>query len=238
MNRKQVSIVLLAGCLSMLSGCTDSDGSYFPLGQGTVLSYDIVETRSGENYRRKTIAQYAGPFSVTLADEQQPVYRWLTAAGPRGLLQAREDGIYLIAGKDQNRQPVLFDSETLLLPQPLMTDSQWETTVTTELLEWRKHTLEAADRNPAYRVPIHFKCEQIDAVLRTPAGTFTNVAVIKGSGERRIEIGGTRDLSTIHVAITEWYAPGVGLIQRERVETTDNQHLNPGTSKMILERIN
>lgn len=228
-----------AACIAalLLSGCGSETDSYFPLGQQLILGYDIVEQRSSENHRRKSIIQYAGPIVVSIADRQKSVYRWLTGAGPRGLIQAREDGIYLIADKDRSQQPVLRETETLLLPQPLTIGRRWQATTTTELLEWRKHTLEAADRNPAYTVSMDYECRRLDAVVRTPAGTFTNIAEISGIGERRVEIGGTRDMSTIRIEITEWYAPGVGLVQRERRETTDNQLLNPGTAKMVLERI-
>jgi hypothetical protein len=221
----------------LLSGCGEESDSYFPLGQRLVLSYDIVEQRSSENHHRKKITQYSAPLTMTLAGNRETVHQWLTAAGPRGLVQARKDGIYLIENGNKNLQSASRQSETLLLPLPLTINSRWQTTVTTELLEWRKHTLEAADRNPAYNITIDFSCTSLDAEVKTPAGTFSNVAVISGSGERRIEIGGTRDRSTIRVEITEWYAQGIGLIQRERRETTDNQLLNSGSAKMVLERI-
>lgn len=228
-----------AACIAalLLSGCGSDTESYFPLGQRLVLGYDIVEERSSNNHHSKNITQFTGPVMISIPGGQEPVYRWLTGAGPRGLIQVREDGIYLIADKDRNQLPVPRETETLLLPLPLTTGRRWQATTTTELLEWRKHTLEAADRNPAYTVSMDYECRRLDAVVRTPAGTFTNVAEITGTGERRVEIGGTRDLSTIRIEITEWYAPGVGLVQRERRETTDNQLLNPGTAKMVLERI-
>ena len=52
-----------------------------------------------------------------------------------------------------------------------------------------------------------------------------------GGLDHGIDVG----IVEVHVAITDWYAPGVGLVKRERREWTDSPFINDGEYRLELE---
>ncbi|MDZ7737125.1 MAG: hypothetical protein U5P41_14305 [Gammaproteobacteria bacterium] len=191
-----------------------------------------TQTRSGEAQQHKQLSRFAGPDEL----DGQTVYREYNASGTQRLLQRRSAGIFEV-GYARPANAVLHDEPVLLLPQPLTTDSQWQAPVTTNLLEWRKHSLENNDRRFRKELGATFRCTSLTERVRTPAGTFTDVARIEASGHKTINYGSLQEQSVIHVELRRWYAPGVGLIKSERREYAESRELNPGEATRILERI-
>jgi len=224
-------VFLLLTCL-LAGGCGNDDDSYLPLPSPGTLTYGLTETTSGETREQKRLTSIDGPVVI----DGREVYREFTASGPQRLLQRREDGIQEV-GYYRSARPSFRESPILILPQPLGRDCQWRAPLTTRLLEWRKHTLENAGRRFRTRLLADFRCETMDDRVKTPAGTFGNVARITASARKTVDYGSIQEQTVIHVELTRWYAPGIGLVKSERREHADSRELNPGESKMILERI-
>lgn len=179
------------------------------------------------------LTRTAGPVAIS---EHENIYREYTANGPQRLLQRQADGIYEI-GYHTASGPEFLAEPNLLLPQPLTENSRWQAPLTTHLLEWRKHSLEKSGRRFQKTFTATFHCESLDERVKTPAGTFDKVARLSGRGQETIEYGSLQEHAVIHVELTRWYAPGVGLIKSTRREYADSRELNPGNSSTILERI-
>lgn len=223
---------LLLPVLIGLSGCGQPDDSYLPLNSERTLTYAVTQTRSGETQQHKQLSRIAGPVEIA----GQRVYREFTASGAQRLLQRRATGTFEL-GYYQPDNTVMHDTPRLLLPQPLTTDSRWQAPVTTELLEWRKHSLEKSGRRYHKTLAASFHCETLDDRVRTPAGTFSNVARIRAVARKTIDYGSLQEQAVIHVELTRWYAPGVGLIKSQRREYAESRELNPGEAVLLLERI-
>lgn len=234
MQRALALRVLLPGLLSvlLLDGCGKTDDRYLPLNNEQTLTYLLNQTRSGEPRRHKLLLRISGPTTV----KGHKVYREYTASGPARLLQERTGGIFEI-GYYRESEAVMLQQPILLLPQPLQVGDEWQAPVTTHLLEWRKHSLEKGRRPYEKTFLADFRCEALDERIKIPAGTFTNVARVSVRGNQPFEYGGLPQRSVIHVEMTRWYAPGVGLIKSERRESADSRELNPGEATMVLERI-
>lgn len=203
-----------------------------PLPTDATLTYTFTETTSGDTRKQKLLTTTRGPLTI----DDQKVYQQFSASGPQRLLQTNNDGVIEIAFY-RSSGPVYRDDPILIMPQPLKQGSHWRAPVTTHLLEWRKHSLENAGRQFRHTLMADYHCETLDDNVETPAGSFKNVARVKVTASKTIEYGSVQEQSTIHVEMTQWYAPGVGLIKSERREFADTRELNPGDSSMILERI-
>ena len=216
----------------LLAACSNNDDNYLPLPTDATLSYAFTETTSGDTDKQKLLTTIRGPLTIN----NQEVYQQYSASGPQRLLQRNADGIVEIAFY-RSSKPVYRDRPITIMPQPLHKDSHWRAPVTTHLLEWRKHTLENAGRQFRKTIMADYHCETLDDRVQTPAGTFNDVARIRVTAQKTIEYGSVQEQSTIHIEMTQWYAPGVGLIKSERREFADSRELNPGNSSIVLERI-
>lgn len=226
----RVLLVILA--LGLLGACGGSADTYLPLPGEATLTYALTQVESGETTTQKTLVAYRGPANI----EGHTVYQQLAASGPVRLLTERNDGIYVVAHYRDGR-PTFLEQPELLLPQPLQSGSHWQAPVATEVLQWRKHSLENAGRSLNRVISARHRCERLDATVETPAGTFTDVAEIHIHGEGELEVVGTDDVYSVTVDITRWYAPGIGLVKSVRKESAGTQLLNPGEATMVLERI-
>lgn len=216
----------------LVTACGDTDGDYLPLPTTATLTYALTETTSGNTRRQKQLTTIRGPLTI----DDKKVYQQFTANGPQRLLQENADGIVEIAYY-QSSDPAYHDDSILVLPRPLQTGSRWRAPVTTHLLEWRKHVLENAGRRFRHTLMADYHCETLSDQIETPAGTFNNVARINVSASETIEYGNTQEQTAIHVEMTQWYAPGIGLVKSERRESADSRELNPGEAILVLERI-
>lgn len=215
-----------------LAACSEPGDNYLPLDSDQTLTYDVSRTRSGDTSREKMLLRLAGRVTI----EGREVYRVFSASGMQRLLQRDKRGI-LEVGYRTPDEVVFFDQPLLLLPHPLTAGKQWQAPITTHLLDWRKHSLEKAGRQYQNTFNGHFECETLAATVETPAGTFSNVARITGRADKTIDYGSIQEQAVIHVELTRWYAPGVGLIKSQRREYADSREFNPGEATRVLERI-
>lgn len=164
------------------------------------------------------------------------MYLQQTASSISALLEQQDDGIYQV-GSTQHGEHSLNATPVMIMPIPLTVGSRWQAPVQTELLEWRKYSLEKIDRGMQIKLQMEYICTELGAVIETPAGSFQNVAVIKGHAERRMEFTGDTGFIVIKIDSIQWYAPGIGLIKSERIESVDRREINPGEAVTVLERI-
>ena len=79
------------------------------------------------------------------------------------------------------------------------------------------------------KVLMEAKIESLNEVINVPAGQFNNCMKITMTGSSFKDAGNYVGLTLVNVEQTSWYAPGVGLIKMERVETTKSDALDRGT---------
>ncbi len=69
----------------------------------------------------------------------------------------------------------------------------------------------------------------LSETVSVPAGTFGNCLKITRSGSMMKDAGNYVGLTLVNVEETSWYAPGVGLVKLERIETTQSDALDQGS---------
>jgi hypothetical protein len=235
--RPQGRCVLLLALLTTLSGaCSEAGHSghlaehFFPLEAGLNWHYRVQRTTmDGRAEMRYAIQSVAPPVDSDISAVRE------TLSGYRYLYAVNDEGIFRI-GEHASTQPATLDAGTreLVLPQPLLTTSRWQTTSRTSVLESSASPWESLFR---VNVPVtlHYVVESLDAEVVTGAGRFTNCLVIAGQGGVDADIGDYIGQTQIAVVSREWFAPGVGLVRMERHETTAAESLNSGSLTMELD---
>ncbi|MCS3904098.1 hypothetical protein J2T55_002131 [Methylohalomonas lacus] len=225
-----LALLFLAGVL--LAACQQAgDSAYLPLVDYRVHTYDVRVSQGDNTQQQRQVVEITGPHEA----DGQTIYLRNIGGRYQQALTREADGVYLI-GDIPAQTLRLFDEPALLMPAEPAVGDTWQGLDYSRLLEWRKHALEHADKSLHKPINMQFECVATDETVNTPAGRFHDVLRIEGTGEGRFELGAVRDLNRITIAVTHWYAPGVGLIKSERRESSDTGLLIAGEEKRVLQR--
>lgn len=223
---------MLLGAVLLISACSDSGKSrYFPLQTGLNWEYSLYSKTMLFESHAKYIVDNIGPAMYgdlrTIAQKVQ--------GGDMYYYRREADGIHRI-GIRRVEGSTLKDSkrDLLVLPEPPDVGRSWSQNSVTGVLQTevdpfrRIYTLRA-------EVPMTFRIESADDVVRVPAGRFEHCLKIHGTGSVEVRPDKTIGQLTVHVDHTDWYAPGVGLVKTVRHESSDNKLLAKG--EYILELV-
>ena len=86
------------------------------------------------------------------------------------------------------------------------------------------------------RVPVtmHYRVAELGQSVETPAGRFSDCALVVGQGSANADVGNYIGRTSIEVSSRAWYARGVGLVRLERDETTTADAISAGHITMEL----
>ena len=208
--------ILSAIAALLLQACGKAYGDYFPLGDNGRWHYAItVTTTKGTNTGRMIVA--------SLPDRDwngRRIYVNHLNDGTLYLYSEDKDGIRRVGVKRAMNQAVIADPENhLVLPFPIEAGKIWVQTTTTGVLE----TIVTASGHPfSLNLPVEltYRIESTNDEVQVPAGVFTGCARVHGVGITRYQGDNLILTSYVTVDHIDWYAPGVGLIKSQRVETT------------------
>lgn len=217
-------IMVLSVILLSLAACGEDRASdYMPMVTGQVYVYNIETTHGDNSSSKKSIMEITGPFDL----DGQPVYMRNHGVFFQDVLTKTDKGVYLL-GDMRHENITRYENPGLLLPAGIEQGHDWTGYASSDLLLWRKHALEHANRLLQERFQIEYRCVSMDETVTTPAGTFTNVMRIEGSGSHVFELGAVKDRNRISIQQTRWYAPGVGLVKSVREEASEGGLLIAG----------
>ncbi|MGQ0658730.1 MAG: hypothetical protein ACT4NU_11675 [Chromatiales bacterium] len=217
MQRAPAAVAVIIASL-MVGSCGREDISYFPVGRGTHWQYAIT-VKTTERVKQGRLLIAGMPASTW---QGQRVYASHLNDGTTYLYSLGTDGIRRVGVRKAGKAEVIADPPgNYVLPFPLITGASWEQKTTTGVLE---ATVLASGHALSLKVPVEltYRIESVDDEVRVPAGTFRGCLRVRGAG-RTVYQGDnwvlTSDVAVDHV---DWYAPGVGLVRSQRVETTSS----------------
>ncbi|NIR61369.1 MAG: hypothetical protein GWO02_18665 [Gammaproteobacteria bacterium] len=85
-------------------------------------------------------------------------------------------------------------------------------------------------------LPLTRSVAAADEVVEVPAGRYSGCLRVEGRGAVRFE-SEALGVVTVEVTVTDWFAPGVGLVKSVREERPDSQALGEGRAVMELEAL-
>lgn len=229
MTRCRVRVVLVT-LLAALGGCDNGPADYFPLDPDRYWQYDVVRTTmDGANKQKYLI-------------ETRPAREWnghpvqvrQTVDGHLFFYREHADGINRVARKLRAEAAAIATDPTLLvLPRAPVVGARWRQASHTAVLENTGPPWETLFRI-TQPVDLDFTIASTSDTVRVGAGEFSDCLRVVGNGRFSTDVGNYIGRAEISVSVTEWYAPNVGLVRSERVETTDAEALNHGSIVMEL----
>jgi hypothetical protein len=228
-GRHRVSIntwkVLLLFLALLFAGCSKEDISYFPLSDGYKWRYDVaLETRDGRQ-RQMYILNNLGKSELN----GMPVYLRESLDGTILYYTRSEEGIYYLGNiNDKTPMPEFHSDKQLVIPDKIFLNKEWEQSTVTRLLKKTGPPQKTVFEIFA-KVELETKIESLNDIVTVPAGRFENCMKITMSGSSFKDAGNYVGMTLVSVEQTNWYAPDVGLIKMERIETTESNALDKGT---------
>lgn len=199
-------IFLLVG----LNACSKSDNSYFPLGDKSWWEYSIQFMDRGEHKAQRLILANQAPVEV---DGKQYFPR-KSASNHVDYFQKTEEGIYHI--------DPMTGTKTWILQQPYTIGTEWKGTAKISKLTITGAFLGTFLARVKHPVELTYRIESLDDDVEANGIHYLHCLRVRAKG--RLYAGGDLEefvnISSINIDLTEWYAPGIGLVKSVRKEFT------------------
>ncbi len=164
----------------------------------------------------------------------EPVYLRYSLDGSLLYYSASEEGIYYLGNVNtQNIDSEFKKDKELIVPDKIVVGTKWEETTTTKLLQKTGPPQKTVFKIIA-EVPLDVQIESLTETVDVPAGRFENCMKVSMEGFVFKDAGNYVGLTMVSVAQSNWYAPEVGLVKMERIETTERKALDKGSLLMEL----
>ncbi|MGE0482739.1 MAG: hypothetical protein AB7Q81_01220 [Gammaproteobacteria bacterium] len=225
-HRHQPAPVALVAALLACAGCGPS-ADYLPLDTGHWWYYALESHVLDEPAEARVVMANIGVGELG----GQRVHRRRVQATSLDYLAHTDTGVQRIARRDARRTGIVLDDPPLVLVRDL---GAWSVPTTLGLVESR--TFAPQDRIIPRHIPLDLdkRVAQRDAVTSVPAGQFENCLLVVGAGRVAVRTDRGNASAVVTVTTREWYAPGVGLVRREREEVTDSTFLRSGRQQWLL----
>jgi len=215
----------------MLGACDRTPMTYFPLEAGRYWQYTITRTTMDGSVTQKYLLE-------TLPSRE---WRGVRIAGKRTVdghqyfYRADAGGVRRVAYKRRGDKELHSENPSaMILPVAPEIGVTWERPTQTIVLENSGPPWETLFRITR-PLTLEYTVASTTDVVHVPAGVFRDCLRVVGTARIDTDIGNTIGRAVISVEITEWYAPNVGLVRSQRIETTDAEALNYGAFHMQLE---
>ncbi len=220
----------LAALLITLGACDQHPASYFPLDPDRYWQYDVVRTTMDGRKKQKYLIETRAPREWNGMN----VHVRQTVDGHQFFYREYADGISRVARKlNAEAAATATEPAVLVLPHSPAVGDSWRTQSHTAVLENTGPPWETLFRI-TQPVELDFTVASTSDTVRVGAGDFSDCLRVVGNGRFSADVGNYIGRAVISVSVTEWYAPNVGLVRSERIETTDAQALSHGSIVMEL----
>ena len=204
--------IILVCALVFTTSCSGPDNSVFPLQEGIWWQYSIKRFIRGEPHVQK-IVESALPAIKIKGEKLIPKKR---PDGRVEYFQRNSEGVFRIDPETGTRE--------VIIREPAELGVNWS--VDSKILYLKvtgafESTYNRKIKNET--IPIDYEITAIDETVEVAAGKFRNCIRVEGKGSIYGGGGSLKEfmaIDTINIEITEWYAPGVGLVKRQRKEYT------------------
>lgn len=216
-----------------LAGCSNAPEAtdYFPLQSGLRWQYEVTERNPVSDVR--TTLSIRNLDGIVVDDRRYA--RRLASDGNEYWLEVF-DGRLLRSGVRTaiDRAPKMDATPHTILQLPPAAGQWWEVETRPYILERVEPFRERFWHDDSKRVQLKMTVAATDAVVEVPAGRFENCLRLEGHGVLNVLADARIGASEVPVSQTEWYAPGVGLVQLVRSEELKTQQIVGGEIRMRL----
>ena len=193
----------------------DNDPDYFPLEAGRSWAYEIVMESFRGHEVQKSFVTNLGSRDL---DDQALAAR-LLHNGQIHYYEHKADGLARVATRKPEAAIYWEVTPAYLFHSPLVASTSWHQNERTFLLIFR---LFNADRNAEIPMLMYYRIERMDEVVRVPAGIFEGCMKVTGRGETSIKGAFSEAFIELTVQTVDYFAPGIGLVKSERLETSSH----------------
>jgi hypothetical protein len=214
--------------LALLSACNGEPAPYFPLEPGRSWQYSLTLDVIKDTPPQRVVVHNLGRSER----DGEAVYLQRTQMSALGVYRIGADGIQRIDTLERDDSGT---KGTLILPAPLSPGRSWRATSRLRLIESRTFAREDKLYSRHLELPLDYRIVGFDDSVTTPAGRFRNCLLVEASGQRTVTVDRGNNVAVVQVKHNDWYAPGVGLVRSERIETSDSPFLEPGRYLLELQ---
>lgn len=221
----------------VLSGCTPppTGTQMFPLDAGRSWTYRLVTTFDDASLlpERETLVLSARG-SETLKGEA--LWRRRSSAGTDYWLRSDDSGIARVASQGAlDLEPQADKPERYVLRKPYVVGTAWSATTTSYVYQRSNESPRELRHLKRYQsLPMKYRIEAINELVKTPAGEFTGCLRVGGRADIRLYVDELFTWKDVPMLTREWYCPGVGLVRVERAEVSPSKFIVGGTLAMEL----
>lgn len=223
---------LLGVAVGVLSACGFRGSAYLPSTAGATWQYRVVQIQADGEHLSKLQETSLG----SVPCEQGDCFAIATGTGLTHVIhRAGQRGLQRIARAETPGNVVPLAVPEWLVPE--VDNMTWQVPTQTVLLSRRNDDYEEARFSMQLSATLDYRVAEADVSVSVPAGSFT--ACMRMEGTARMDVPRNRLGQTSHISIRQqdWYCPGVGLVLRERVESTDNDFVADGRYRLELEAL-
>lgn len=222
--------ILFIVIILCLGACGNNASDYFPLENGRSWQYRLTLEVIKDTPPKKHLVRNLG--ASEYAGER--VYVQQSQMGQLAYYQISESGIVrrFVTGRGEPTP----QEPSLQLPTPAQIGAQWQAESRLRLIESRTFAREDRLQPRVLPVTLTYRLTSLEAEARTPAGVFTNCLEVSAEGSTTVFVDRHNNVASVSVQHQDWYAPGVGLVKSERIETSASPFLEPGRYVLELER--
>ncbi|MCC7413056.1 MAG: hypothetical protein IT495_15680 [Gammaproteobacteria bacterium] len=226
--RTTAALALLAG---LVAGCTGESNPYYPLERGRWWLYRAGAQNTATRWEHRY-------FVLALRRHEIGGERlWVRHEhdGTMQLLRSDRHGTWLVASATTGTAPRPRAPAELVAPNGRDAAAQWRRADRTRVLRTRAANDKFTDYTVQLAVNVDYHVGAHDDAVTTAAGRFEHCLRVDGTGRGQFDLG--LDVGFVHVEVNvhEWYAPRIGMVRRERRESTDSPFINDGSYVLELE---
>lgn len=220
-----IRLMALCVIVPLLASCSGNDATYFPLQSGYKWRYDVAMTTRDGLEQQKYILNNLGRSELNT----ESVFARQSLDGTL-LYYAKDDAEVRYLGSDSRDKPggEFKPDQLVVMKHPPALDERWEAYSETRLLK-KTGPPQKTEFKIVAKVPLDVTVESLTETVSVPAGIFNNCLKIRMTGSMMKDAGNYVGMTLINVEEIRWYAPGVGLVKLERVETTQSDALDKGS---------
>lgn len=215
-----------------LASCSDNSlpSGYFPLQSGLSWHYEVIRTTPTE---RKYTAFSIANIGVRTVDGTDYQVR-KTDNGNFYYLQKRSDGVVRLARRMITEKKPHFDEPPrFVIKNPLSTGTRWQHKASPYLLDRpQQNDNDWLRREVNY--DMNWEIASTSDAVAVKAGRFEQCLRVDGSGTASVARPLSIARDEVLFKISEWYAPGVGLVRLDYREEIDSNQTTGGTIIMEL----
>lgn len=215
----------------LLQGCGEAPSGYFPMQAGLEWEYRVTTEHRGdvetETYRVRNIHTRRTGRGIEVTRR--------TSDGTDYLLVQDDTGVYRAGKRLVVEHDIVPDaSQRYVLKQPIELGTDWISSTHAYVLR-RLHPYEDSLRRGTH-LDLSYQIVAVDETVDVPAGRFEHCLLVRGLGNLTIYSDAVLGFTEIPIETREWYAPNVGLVRLERIETLQTQVFSGGVRRFELLR--